>query len=243
MNIIEKEQNGIFYKYFYPSESISQVIIAVHGFAGDKNSSVIEALAKSLNKSTLVVSFDLHSHGEDKNLIVDLNKCLNYLDKVINSVKKEFSNVPISIFTTSFGAYLSLNYLENNTTSCKNIILRSPAIFMDKVLENILAKNGYYVQDLTKSNVNLGFERPIFVNLKFLTDLRKNSLRKYKFTNYIDIIQGDKDDIVDICKNEQYYKQNFLDYSLYYIKGADHRFKNAGELDKIIEIVNKILKN
>ncbi len=244
MNIQNKKIENIFCKYFYPTNNIEKIVIAVHGFAGDKDSSVIEAIANKLNQNTLVVTFDLPCHGEDNtNSVLQLNQCLHYLDVVISSVKKEYKDKEISIFATSFGAFLTLNYLKNSIYTFNHIILRAPAIFMDKVLVNsILRDRKLSYSELIDHEADLGINKKIMVDKKFLQDLKNNNLSSYQFKTHIDIIQGDQDDIVDVKENENYYKSNFISYNLYYIKGADHRFKKAGELEQILDIVTKIIK-
>ena len=242
MKIEDKFIGNIHYKFFLPAEKPNKVLVTIHGFAGDSDSSTIYALAQHLTQSnTLVVAFDLPCHGKDKSSgDLVLQDCFDYLLNVVNYVKTTYTDCSLSFFATSFGGYILLNNL-NKIGDIDHIILKSPAIFMDEVLKNLLQKNGFSVQDLEKNHIDLGFERPLFVNYKFLTDLSANSLKHKKFAQYIDIIQGDRDDVVDIYSNEEFYKQNCLDYSLHYIKGADHRFKNVGELDKIIKIVDEIL--
>ncbi len=114
---------------------------------------------------------------------------------------------------------------------------------MDKVLVNsILRDRKVPYNDLINHSVDLGINKKIMVDNNFLQDLIENDLSNCNFKTHIDIIQGDKDDIVDVKENEKYYKSNFNDYTLYYIKGADHRFKKAGELEQILNIVTQILK-
>ena len=243
MNIEYKKIENIYCKYFYPKNKVENILVAIHGFAGDKESSVIKAVAKKLNNTTLVVAFDLHCHGEDcSNKQLDLKKCLEYVKIVIENTKNEYSKLPISIFATSFGAYLFLTYLKNSTCSFDHIILRSPAIFMDEILVNsILIDHKLSLDELLAHSVNLGYNKEILVDKNFLQALKNNQLTNVKFSQHIDIIQGDCDDVVDIKKNEKFYNSNFLDYDLHYIKGADHRFKKSGELEQILNIVKKIV--
>lgn len=248
MNVVNKKIENIFCKYYYPKYEIKNIIIAIHGFAGDKESSVIRALAEQLNNETLVVCFDLPCHGEDNREYNKLNliECFEYVKLIIDHIKKGFKQIPISIFATSFGAYLFLHYLKNNKSEFRHIILRCPAIFMDKILcDKILHEHNISLETLYKTDVDLGYNNKILIDKNFLKLLKENYLGKFKFSEHIDIIQGDKDDIVDIKENEIFYKTNLLDYTLYYIKGADHRFKKEGELKQIVEIVRKIffLKN
>ena len=243
MEIKYTQIENIYCKYFYPKNEIKNIVIAIHGFAGDKESSVIEAVAKELENTTLVIAFDLPCHGEDNsNNVLNFAQCLNYLDTIICNTKSKYNNLPISIFATSFGAYLFLNYLKNCDTNFEHIILRSPAIFMDDVFVNsILRARNVSLNELLSHNINLGYNKELLVDFKFLQDLKNNTLSNSKFSKHIDIIQGDKDDVVSIKDNENFYKTNCSDYSLHYIKGADHRFKKAGELEQILSIVKSII--
>ncbi len=230
-------------KLFIPSGEISDILIALHGFAGDKESSVIKAVAESLGETTLVFAFDLPCHGKDEEQgKLRLDKCIKYLDIILDYVKKSYKSIPISFFATSFGAFVLLNYLKNHDEQFKHIILRAPAIFMDEVLTNSILKDHKISLDIfLKQGAILGFDKEILVNKDFLQDLRKNSLSQHKFLEHIDIIQGDKDDTVDIKKNEVFFNSKFPSFSLHYIKDADHRFKNPTDLIQIITIIKNIL--
>ncbi len=134
---------------------------------------------------------------------------------MVDCVKTEYENVPISIFATSFGAYLFLNYLKNSTTDFKHI-LHSPAIFMDEVLLNsILLDHNILPKQLLSQEVDLGYNRVIAVDHDFLQSLKDNKLTSHVFTKHINIIQGDTDDYVDILKNKQFYQSNLLDYNVH----------------------------
>ena len=162
---------------------------------------------------------------------------------MINEIKKQYDNITISVFETSFGAFVLLNYISKTNIKFNNIILRCPAIFMDEILiEKILPEHGYNKNDLNIFfKLNLGFEKPLYVNMNFLNELQKNSLKNKIYKDKINIIQATQADIVNVSKNENFYKNNFLDYKLFYIEGADHRFKKIGELDQVINIVKNII--
>lgn len=244
MKIADSVLNEICCRSFLPEKETEQVLITLHGFAGDKDSSTIYALAEKLTKSgILVFAFDLPSHGTDKGTSpLKLSKCFEYVSSVIQYIKKEYNGKPISFFATSFGGYLLLNFLRANKIDCKHIILKSPAIFMEDVLqENILSEHGYSLCDL-KEDIDLGFERPLLINKSFLKELKENSLKGCSFDKHIDIIQGDMDDVVSVVDNERYYKEYLKSYNFYYIKNADHRFKNAGDLERVVEIVKDIFR-
>lgn len=231
-------------KLFKPKK-IEQVLIAVHGFAGDSDSSVITAIADELNNhNVLVVAFDLPCHGKDKKTgTLNLKDCLDYITKVEDYVQITYKNLPISYFATSFGGYLLLNHINNTNQQYKNIILRAPAVFMSKIIkEKLLAEHGYTFKDLQNKTLNMGYEKELNIDINFYNNLVENSLKDFKNTTFLHIIQGKKDDIVNFKQNELYFNENCKNsYKMYYFENADHRFKNIGELEKIVDIVKVIM--
>lgn len=214
MEKINAKIENIYCSFFKPQNEIKKVLIAIHGFAGDKESSTIEKIAISLTKKDiLVIAFDLPGHGEDYEKL-DLKECYDYIDRVIKYTISSY-NRDISFFATSFGGYLLLNYLNNTKIKFNQIILRAPAIYMGQIFSNkILKEHGYTVKDKIL-NVN----------------------NEYTYN----IIEGKKDDIANYKENEKFFKNNIKNYNLFYIENADHRFKNQGEVETIVNIVNSII--
>lgn len=246
MKIIKKEIEDINCKIFKPNKEAEKILIAIHGFGGDCESSVIENVARGLEGLGIVVfGFDLPCHGKDKMTEeLKLSNCLERIEKVVNIVKQKYKEKQISFFATSFGAYLLLKYLEKNKCNFEKIILRAPAIFMhDIFIEKILVEQGYSFENINNCHVELGYERKMICGQDFLKELKINNLEGFYCDKHIDIIQGDKDDIVNVFDNEKYFRDHFKDYKIYYIKGADHRFKNKGEMEQIVSISKTILKN
>lgn len=225
--------NYILYK---PENEIKQVLICVHGFAGDSESSAILGIAKKLtNENVIVITFDLPCHGKDKKSELSLDDCFDYLNKVIKYVQKKY-DYPISFFATSFGGYLLLKHLENDKNIYKNVLLRAPAIYMDEILKDkILPMHNYSLNDLKNKPVNLGFENKLLVNYKFYSDLKKSHIKKQNRTIFV--IQGKKDEIVDYKKNKVFFNSHFANNKIKYLENADHRFKKQNQLNSIIKFV------
>ena len=58
-----KREYNINIKEMIPEE-VEEIMIAIHGFAGDKESSAITAVANELNKQKIgVIALDLPGHG------------------------------------------------------------------------------------------------------------------------------------------------------------------------------------
>ncbi len=242
-----KGKNGynIPYKENIP-KNCSTVIVAMHGFAGDKESgciSLLEQIASELGIG--LIKFDWPGHGESKtdgfNLTIE--NCLSDLNSIIEYLKAKNENYNLVAFSTSFGGYLTLlyNYYYPNTFT--KIILRSPAIKMYNVVINSLLTENMKNELLKYHYFNYGFERIIKITEKFVNQLKENDLLKLysdKKLNHISIIHGTEDDVVPIEDSIKF--SNCHDCTMYQIEGADHRYKKDGELDKVIEITINILK-
>lgn len=231
---------------YFPDEEIKEVLIAIHGFAGDKESSVITSLAKELsNNGFCTIAFDLPSHGKNSATILDFKECLDAVKNIESYVIKKF-NVPLSIFATSFGAFLLINHLKNSKESYKKIILRAPAVNMDKTLKKvILPAHKYSIKALKQKVLNVGFEQPLLIDYKFYNDLKEYNLDKnYKNADnrYFFVLHGLKDDVVLFKDMKKFFEKKCKEhYKIFEFKNADHRFKNAGELEEIIKITKEIL--
>lgn len=245
MEIIENKICNHSSRIFVPKDP-KEVLIAIHGFAGDKDSSVIIAIAKNLAElGVCTISFELPCHGADAcNSNLNFFDCINSVAEIINFAENTYKNLPISIFATSFGAFLILNYLKTCDKKFKAVILRSPAIDMPNILVNkILPEHNLSLIDLNKTQ-NLGYGNPLYVDKKFIVDLYSNALDNSfsEPNNTYFILQGLKDDIVDpnyvfdFC--EKHFKNRFF---LYKFENADHRYKNPGELEQIVNITRNIL--
>ena len=66
MKIIDLKIENHSARIYEPENQPKEVLIAVHGFAGDKDSSVIIAVAEDLaNYGIATISFELPNHGAD----------------------------------------------------------------------------------------------------------------------------------------------------------------------------------
>ena len=238
-----KSTNGynISTKSYLSQESPKETIIAVHGFAGDKESSAITSLAeKMLDDNTMTVALDLPGHGKSEvdGDYLTLDNCFNDILTVENYYKEKYPDANVDYFVTSFGAYLLLLLISKKNCLYHRIVLRCPAIAMDKIFVNAILndsldefeKNGYTI---------VGYERELKVNYSFYKELIDNQIFDiYQANkNKILIIHGDQDDTAPITDSIAFMKK--YNTKMEIIKGADHRFKKEGELDKVVELARK----
>ena len=119
------------------------------------------------------------------------------------------------------------------------LVLRAPAVSMPSVLlENVLKiTDEQFKQERT---VKCGFERLINLPYSFYEDLlQQENLKNKAFSQPIMIIHGDCDDIVPLKDVGDFAEGK--DISLQIISGADHRFRNDGEIEKVITLTKQFL--
>ena len=230
-------------KSYLPQESPKEIIIAVHGFAGDKESSAISLLAKEMTKEGFgVVCFDFPGHGESEveadKLTID--NCINDIETVEEYIKEKYGKqMKIDLFATSFGAYITLLKIFKYNTKYNKIVLRAPAIKMDKIFKENLLRETF--EEFQKRGITkLGFDRIMNIPFSFYEELKQNQILKiYKNSQKILIIQGTEDDVAPIKDTKELIDLDKANFELFEIQGADHRMKKDGELEKAINKAKK----
>ncbi len=219
-----------------PGASTVPTLLCLHGFAGDKYSTVIEAVALDRCRAGfLCVTFDWPGHGDstaDSSLLT-IENCLADLDAVVKYLRPA---VPLFCFATSFGGYLAMLDYRRHPEHFDRILLRSPALRMGKVLRSFLNEDHMNAFQSGKA-LNFGFDRPLFLHYSFLKDLEAPDHDAFRPLagnhNPVSIIHGDADDVVPVTDSIRFAEENHLPIRI--VKGADHRYKKPGELEQIIE--------
>ena len=217
----------------------TSVLICLHGFAGDKYSSVIQSLAEKLAAASIrVITFDWPGHGSSpvdgsyltvENCMRDLSTVLEYVD-----------GSPKMLFATSFGGFIGVNYLIRHPSSFSRFVLRSPALSMPDTYRSFLTEEE--VATLNRGElVNSGFDRPLWLDASFHQDLcaHRIPVETLHFKAPGLIIQGDQDNVVAPVDSVEFAKRNSLD--LHIVKGADHRYKRPGDLNEILSVTTRFL--
>lgn len=237
-----KREYRIKCKAYAPSEGdVKRVILGVHGFAGDKESSMLLELAKGIEPNGgALICFDFPAHGDseadEKHLTVE--NCIGDLLAVSDWISKNYPTANKFVFATSFGGYISL--LASEKLKDYRMILRAPAVTMPKVLlESVLKITPEQFKE--QRLVECGFERKIRLPYTFYENLVRYNPFDMEYKNEMLIIHGDKDDIVPIGDVEAF-KETHDKVNLLVMKNADHRFKNSGEMDYIVHETLKFME-
>ena len=218
------------YCYFSIPDNVRKIVIYCHGFGESKKR--INQHFNELNSIGIgIVSFDFPCHGEDKSLdsCFNLTNSLDYLDKVIDSVKEY--NVPISLMGSSYGGYIALSYINRFRVKFDKMFLKFPAVNFYECSKRKLGIDIDYFDSHEFYTFLNGkkFYKEAF--LEFKNDDLMNSFDKCG--NDILIIHGDKDRTV-LLEDVKFFCDKY-DINLGVIHGAEHGMKDY------LGVVNEIL--
>jgi len=224
--------------YYNDLKTIKNVIIYGHGFGGHKDNKAAEKFANvvlSKYKTTAVITFDFPGHGKDAVKKITLDKCNDYLRLVINYAQNELKASALFAYATSFGGFITLNYILKNGNPFEKIALRCPAIDMYTTLSGHVMKEDDFIRLAKGKEIQVGFDRKIQLDNAFLNEIKENDLTDKEFLDYADnilIIHGTKDEIVPYNAVKDFAEENVIEFVS--IENADHRFIDPLKMDKAI---------
>jgi len=218
-------------KEYLPGGEVKLVVLGVHGFGGDKESSVLRALAGQLEPlGGALVCFDFPCHGESRapDEMLGVEICRSDLLAMADEVRRRFPDAQKGIFATSFGGYITM--LSLDLLNDFSIVLRSPAVTMAESFLTIIPDRESFFE---KGSALCGFERKMLLTTAFHDDLKAHTVPLPD--RPVLIIHGTKDDIVPFSAvSEMAGQSDFI--TLCPIEGADHRFKRRGHLESMLRI-------
>lgn len=191
------------YKLYYPRKNVktSEVIVICNGITTKKyRRKITKIIDCLLKKNYSIVTFDYVRKPRFgccyKNKL-DLNSYMKKLDNLCSFIKDKYPSYKINIFSTGFGAYVTLNSIAQNDLNINKIVLNTPVIDLKELFKVKLAK--YNLIDFYKINpkcLNDGKMKEIktFYNEISRVDLLSPD---NKFNNVF-IICDKKEAIVDI---------------------------------------------
>jgi len=185
---IELIHNGV--------DNPSAIILCMHGFNGDRWGDGYGKL-KSF-EDILVCSYDSAGHGNSEVSSLDMRmKLINQetID-VITYIEDSYPNVPIIMFSNSYGSYRSMYYMQNHSKNIKHVICVNPAFRM----LNILEKLKEFEYELLDENSKVVMKRSLgkFMSKAYLDDLynfKVNDIAS-KLDVPVTIVIGDKDTLI-----------------------------------------------
>lgn len=119
-------------------DSSPHLVIAVHGYWGNKSNQLIRSFAAwATDKGFQVLSFDLPEHGERKeDSLIELALCIEEFRTILRYAEQDWNH--ISLFANSLGAYLSLLSFERE--SFKQTWFVAPVVDMSRLMNNLMTQ-------------------------------------------------------------------------------------------------------
>lgn len=237
---VHTERYDIPCKYMGTGSAVKYIILGVHGFNGDKESSALCALAEKMEKrGGAVVCFDFPAHGESRaqDDALTVENCMADVTELASWCRREYPEADKTVFATSYGGYIAL--LCSRELCDFRFILRAPAVTMpEHILTDILGLSADEYKE--QGCAVCGFERKICLPYSFYEELRRNRVTDKHFDFPALVIHGDADDIVPPEDIRKFCAENEK-FTLSVVKGADHRFKKPGELEQVISLAEKAI--
>jgi pimeloyl-ACP methyl ester carboxylesterase len=201
-----------------------QIILSAHGMGSSKDGKTQTKLKEVMKKQGVgVVSFNLLGRGAE---LFQTEDYIKQFETIEEWARLNFPNSDISLFGSSFGGFLMLQYFAKDPDKYSVLILRAPAIDLASVVKTEIEKQGIFLNEWVTGDGPLESYKPF--SLELCSDYANNTTFDTGRNSKINIIAGENDDMVDI-KNYQ----KLLDGGahIYTINGAGHQLTSPEDLD------------
>lgn len=194
-----------------------KIIVAVHGYQGNKGDKLIQILvSNALKKGYQVISFDLPAHGDRKEKEeLCIPECIRDLRQVMDYAQESWQEV--SLFANSLGAYLSL--LGYGKECLHHAWFLAPLVDMVRFLDDLLKTFQISPKQLEQEKQIIAPDGQI-LDWNFYQDAKNFPLSTWSTPTHV--LYGDKD---EVCAADTI--QRFVDNSkahLTTIPEAKHYF-------------------
>ena len=156
---------------------------------------------------------------------------------VVGYAKDELHAEHVYNYSVSFGSYLTLLYIQRVGNPFTRIALRSSGIGMYQLMLNNVDPNDIPKLERGKE-VEVGFERKMKIDQKFLHDLKDGDVTKLEYFDWADdmiMLHGTEDEYVPYEQAQEFADNNVIEFTL--VEGADHPFRNPKYMDLAIHTV------
>lgn len=220
------------------------IVIFVHGFASNKNTTNFVKLVKILSKHKIPsLRFDLFGHGESGGKIEEITVS-EAVDDVLSAIKsaKKLGFKDIGLVGSSFGGLASI-IASSLSKEVEFLVLKSPVVNL--LEKEILTKSEKEINDWIRKGFRHYYTNEgekLKINFSFFEDAKKYN--GYKLAKKIKIpvlvVHGDKDETVPVSQSIKFSKLA-PNSQLVLIKNADHRYTNKIHARKMIESISKFI--
>lgn len=204
------------------------IVIVVHGFNSSKQSVTAQRIFHEFPEQGIgVIAFDFPAHGESPAGKEELSveNCMADLETVEDYIKEKYPKAEIEFFCSSFGAYITLNYLTRHPDKACKVYCRSAAVDMPFLFD--------------KPDVVEGVE---LVTDAFISNLKENDLFKIYRPGaaVVKMIHGSEDEVIDYGAAKAFSEKFHIPMET--VAGGDHRLSYSGMPEKVMEEAVRFFK-
>ncbi len=233
----------------YEAENSVATVLAIHGFAGSKESVAIEGLAHRVCPHGVnVLTYDLPAHGQRTEGAEALaaERCIGEIIAAERFIADRFGG-KMHAFATSFGAMCLLHRLEQATDSFEKIVLRVPAVNMADSLVTIakMTDSSFSQEKAEQNGFVITMDREYRIPYRFYMELVQCScLRESPKWNSgrLLAIWAEQDELVKPTDTAEFLRLNPKINTLC-VKGSGHRMKKAQHLAQALDSAAEFLLN
>lgn len=189
-----------------------KIVVACHGFNSSKDSEAMMLIEEDLSKYGIAYarfSWPYHAERRIDRDDFSVEKCIEDLYLVENTIKEEYPKTKIGIYANSFGAYLTLLRLKRKEHDFFAIALRAPAIKMDEILELFMANTN--IEEIKKHGYILDKpdKKPMEIKYDFYEELKENRISQLgEYKEKMLIYHGTADDVAPCEDTIEFAKKN-----------------------------------
>ena len=244
--IVESRIDKIDVDLFLPDNwDEEKLIIFYHGFNSGKYSEAYLQIGKRMLENGIAYAiFSLPYHADRRNDYHDLTlaNCIEDCELVENTLREKYPNTKIGILGTSFGGYLTLLRLKKTKQDYFAVILKSPAIKMDKILKIIMGDVGFKIFESQGFVVDDHKETPMRINYSLYEEFCANRIMDNpNYDDSILIYHGNIDDTAPYEDSVEFASLN-ANTTLVTLENENHKF-SLEALDKFSIEVADFCKN
>lgn len=206
MKGIQVSLNQIKYKFYIPEDEmkINDIVIICNGVTTKYyEKTIIEVINNLVERNYLVVFFDYINTSKCK-LIYKEKLCMykfeEKLELIYSFLKDKYAKYNLNIFSSGFGAYVTLNSINDYNLQFDKIVFNTPAINMREIFKKKLAKEcliDFYRINPKKLDTDKMEQITDFYNELIEKDLFKNNK---SFSNLY-IIHDNRYNVVSLDEN------------------------------------------
>ena len=227
--------------YFQDLKNIRQIVVFCHGFGGHKDNGAAERFAQKLiskHKSCALVTFNWPCHGDDVKKKLSLVDCHTYLTLLLQYLRQKYQPEAFYCYATSFGGYLTLQYIHTYGSPFRKIALRCPAVNMYQAFTNAIMTPEDHARLQKGKDIPVGFDRKVLIGHSFLEEIQSHDVRQLDFLDYAEdilILHGTADEIISYDAAWEFADGQLIEFVP--IEKADHRFRDPVKMDLAIKYI------